>query len=157
MRKILSCLVLIVLLLSIPFVISAQTKPEGLSAETVITEDNIEDILNYFGIDPSNVVKMDETIEYDVTVRDLQKAIEEFKQLPKTITTVFTHEIDFSANKQTDPGSMIFPMSYEYGNKTVIRDIEYGSYTMRYTATGGYYIEYAPVFFSTWTFVFLIL
>lgn len=98
MKKIIGLILTVIMMFSITNLAFASTTTTdssdlktAFSPETVITEDNLNDILKYYGLDPSAVIKLDKPVLVDVTVRDLEKAIEEAKKLPKTITIKDDH------------------------------------------------------------------
>ena len=93
-KKILSLVLTIIIILSSTSLAFASTttatdparQKSTFAKDTVITEDNMNDILKYYGLDPSNVIKLNKPVTRDVTVQDLEKALKEFDKLPKTIT-----------------------------------------------------------------------
>jgi len=110
-----------------------QRRRRTFSQDTVITEDNMNDILKYYGLDPSTVVKNDKPVTSDVTVRDLETAIKAAKQLPHAITT---HD-DNPANVNVTTNDFTIQ---ETGTATVSRDSTItSSLVMKYSATGRYY------------------
>lgn len=64
----------------------AQEKGSSISSDTIITEDNIYEVLEYLGIDSSNYVKTDVSEIGISTVGDLQKAIKQAEKMPKEIS-----------------------------------------------------------------------
>lgn len=123
--------------------------PEQISSETVITEDNIYDVLEYVGLDSSAFIKTDKpNINTNiVTVGDLEKAIEKVNQMPHTITD--TPDIP----DVVDPAIERVTTNVDikgYPTKTVSQNTTYSSYTMRYSATGEYYTEPYPPHNAFW-------
>ncbi|MGS0763407.1 hypothetical protein [Syntrophomonas curvata] len=122
---------------------------EQISSETIITEDNIYAVLEYVGLESSAFIRTDElkskiltktdkSNSNVVTVGDLEKEIEKFNLRPHTI--IDTEDVfikDVNANKS-------------YPVKTVHSDSNYGSYTMRYFATGAYFVEPPPPHYTYW-------
>lgn len=123
---------------------------EQISSETIITEDNIYAVLEYVGLESSAFIRTDELNSNIVTKTDksncnvvtvgyLEKEIEKFNLRPHTI--IDTEDVfiktDVNANKS-------------YPTKQVYSDTDYGSYTMRYSATGAYFVEPPPPHYTYW-------
>jgi hypothetical protein len=64
----------------------AQEQNKPITSSTVVTEDNIYEVLDYLGINPSNFEKGSVTMQSTVTtVGDIEKAIAIAKKAPKII------------------------------------------------------------------------
>lgn len=103
------------------------------SQDTVITEDNMINILKYYGLDPSAIVKNDRPVTGDVTVRDLEKAINYAKKLPDELTICN----DNPTNIKAINNDIIIQST---GTATVYHNaIITSSLTMTYSAIGKFY------------------
>lgn len=107
------------------------------SQDTVITEDNINDILKYYGLDPSAVCRKNERpvvpVIRDVTVRDLEAAIKMAKQLPDKIII----NNDDPTNIKVITNNIT---TQDTGTATVSRIVVItSSLHMKHSATGRYY------------------
>jgi len=105
----------------------------SFSMNTVITENNINDILKYYGLDSAAIIQNDKPFTNEVTVRDLEKAIKIAQKLPNTITIYDDkpYKTKVSTNNIT---------IQETGIATVSRNATItSSLIMNYSATGRYY------------------
>jgi len=103
------------------------------STNTVITEDNMNDILKYLGLDPNKVIKTNRSVNRTVTVGELQKAIAESKNLPKIIN----EQDSIPTNVKPSGASTIVPLTS--GTKTVGTSTQYtSSLIVDYYATGAF-------------------
>lgn len=107
----------------------AQDKESSISSDTIITEDNIYEILEYLGIDSSNFVKED-TVTGVSTVGELEKFISQAKELPGTVN----YTLD-STNSPEDIKDYRLAAS---GTVALFSDYESGSYTVTYGCSGQY-------------------
>lgn len=108
--------------------------PKTFSKDTVITKNNLNDVLKAHNIDPSTLVKNTKTSSAAVTVGDLEKALEEAKKLPKEITLNDNTPLSLSNINGVSP-------AYASGSGTSVatRATTYtNSLTVDYYATGGY-------------------
>ncbi|MBO8158628.1 hypothetical protein [Thermosyntropha sp.] len=146
--KILNLCVAFVLLFTLPTsaaVLSSKANytqlSEQISSETLITEDNIYEVLEYVGLDSNAFTKTDKPNSNSniVTVGDLEKKIEEFNRRPHTMIDTEDVFIEVIPN-----------VKESYPVMTVYSDTDYGSYTMRYFATGKYYVEPPPPHYTYW-------
>lgn len=78
-----TCMVLLFSFLLAPTISQAQT---AISSDTVITEDNIYDVLAYLGLDSSGFTRTDTANSSVTTVGDLEKYIQNAKKQSKNIT-----------------------------------------------------------------------
>lgn len=76
-RKFLS-LYLSIILLTVPFGVKAQAETEGITRSTVITRENIYDVLEYVGLDDSAYIECETGYKEPVTVGELIDAINDF-------------------------------------------------------------------------------
>ena len=92
----------------------------------------MNDILKYYGLDPSTVVKNNKPVTRDVTVRDLEKAINLANKLP-SIVTIHDSTTDVKViTKDISTAST--------GTATASRNATItSSLVMNYSATGKYY------------------
>ena len=130
LKKVLSlCLVLC---MAVSFMIPGYAKSSGkkISADTVITRDNVYDVLAYLGLDSSELKLSDNTkskvAPSNVTVGDLQEAIAKAKsQSPEPISERY-----YAAETPTitTRGLVI--------NKTLYHDSVYSTYTITQSCTG---------------------
>ncbi|NLI14329.1 hypothetical protein [Pelotomaculum propionicicum] len=136
------CVVLSLLIFALP--VMASTEPtvqesgfnqKTFSEDTVITEDNVNDILKYFGLDPGNIIKKDNMPNIKVTVRDIEKTLKESSKLPKTIIQNDSNPTDVKV--KTDVLG-----AKSSGTATVCKNVKITSALyMNYYATGQYYHE----------------
>lgn len=70
--------------------IYAQTNVEEITSDTIITEENIDEVLEYLGLDSSKFIKTSNTENVNTvcTVGELEKAVLEASKEPKVIRTV---------------------------------------------------------------------
>jgi len=140
MKKIFSLLLITVLILgTAQSALGAELqKPvlKEITNETVITTENIYDVVKYVGLKESDVVyNANNYFEGDVTVGDLLNAIKESKNFPSVITEYigFTDEEIYNSNEVIHSNNEIKGIT-----KTVSRTTTLGSLTLYYTATGEY-------------------
>ena len=77
LKKFLS-LCLSIILLTAPIGVKAQAETEGITRSTVITRDNIYDVLEYVGLDDSAYIECETGCTEPVTVGELIDAINSF-------------------------------------------------------------------------------
>ncbi|MBZ4647183.1 MAG: hypothetical protein JG777_2672 [Clostridia bacterium] len=109
------------------------------SQDTVITEDNMNDILEYYGLNASAAIKKNKPVNglyYNkkvATVRDLETAIKKLRQLPDTITI---HDDNPTGVKVTTNATS----TSESSSITVFYDSQVLThFSVRYSASGKYY------------------
>ncbi|MDF2987050.1 MAG: hypothetical protein K0R50_2560 [Eubacterium sp.] len=105
----------------------AQAKESSISSDTIITEDNIYEVLEYLGIDSSIFVKAD-TVTGVSTVGELEKSISQAKNLPRTVN----YTLD-STNTPEDTKDYRLAAS---GTVGLSSDYEGDSYTVTYGCSG---------------------
>jgi len=134
MKKIICLLVVTLFMLSTVSNAFASDKDTKFTNETVITEDNIYDVMKYLGLDESKVVKNpDNYMRADVTIGDLLNAIEEAKSFPKVFMDIELTDSDVYNNYESKN------LKIENSSKaaqTVSRSSVMGTMTLYYTATG---------------------
>jgi hypothetical protein len=133
-KKIISfCTVLcMALTLILPLQLHAQSEAQ-ISQDTVITEDNIYEVLKYLNIDSSNFIKTDVSKPGVKTVGELKKVIEQVKQKPI--------EIKENTNTNTNTKSKItenFASSSISGTKMLYQTTNTDSYTLEFEVAGLY-------------------
>lgn len=112
---------------------NATSAPKTYSKDTVITNDNMNDILKAHSIDPSTLVKNTNTVSAAVTVGDLEKALAETKKMPKKIISNDTAPL-ISSSKGT-----LSALATGSGTATGTRATTYtNSLTVDYYASGTY-------------------
>lgn len=102
------------------------------SADTVITQDNADEILKHYGIDTTEIDKSkDVSTLPQITVGDLEKALEETKKTPKKVV-----DRDGAVTEKTNTDVS----AAATGTATAYKNIAYtDSLTVNYSATGTYY------------------
>ncbi|MDF9410030.1 hypothetical protein L7E55_17075 [Pelotomaculum isophthalicicum JI] len=141
------CAVLSVLMFALPVMASAETMVQGsnqktFSKDTVITEDNVNDILRCYGLDPNSIIKKDNMPNVKVTVGDLENALKEFSKMPKKVVLNNDNPTNVKVipDNQVKPDGLIRPLSS--GTQTCFYEAHISSsLTMNYYATGYYYHE----------------
>jgi len=105
------------------------------SKNTVITEENMDEILTYYGLDPENVLPNDGRIEKElVTVGDLEKALDDFKNLPKEIIIEDKNAKNINITENENNISIL-----STGSSTVASSFNMGSMGITVKATGYYF------------------
>lgn len=105
----------------------AQAKESSISSDTIITEYNIYEVLEYLGIDSSTLVKAD-TVTGVNTVGELEKSISQAKKLPKTVNYTLG-----STNNTEDTKAYSLATS---GTVALYSEYDSGSYTVTYGCSG---------------------
>ncbi|MCS6133285.1 hypothetical protein DWV13_17010 [Clostridium botulinum] len=105
-----------------------------IKSNTEITEDNLNDVLEYVGLDPNSFIKTDvEGVRCVQTVGDLEKAIEEAKK-PAKVT--IKNRTDSEENNKTN---LHRRSKRSAGSKSLYADQSVGdAYTLTYTLSGQY-------------------
>ncbi|SNS95908.1 hypothetical protein SAMN05446037_10302 [Anaerovirgula multivorans] len=149
MKKIISLCLIFILLLVSTFTSSANSlqilEVDNISSETIITEDNIYNVLDYLDIAQNDFVKSDEPMtDYKITtVGELQEAIEEFKQKSTIVVEDNVNNIKTKFNDEEDFNVMRNPVATVYFDAErlycTVRHLAYGEYsgTSWVRATGG--------------------
>lgn len=116
----------------IPEQVQAKEKEKEFSPDTVITKDNIYDVLEYLGIDSNNFIETDETGKSVRTVGELEKT---FKEVTNKLKDIPTQGKEVSEAKND---FIISPYSYG-GTKMLYKTMDHGgSYTITYSVAGEY-------------------
>lgn len=120
-----------------------------LSPDTVITKDNIHQVLEHLDIDPSNYTEYDTPVETNhqkITVGHLQKILKQSKEQPKEIKIKKTIK---NPHKNKNPYQKnLLSLASSTGTKTVDYTFHYTPYDITYIQTGRYYIDRR---YDTWT------
>jgi len=132
MSKKISCL-LIALCLSFTMSGLVQAK-ERISSDTIITEDNINEVLEYIGIDPTSFIKTDENQFGVKTVEELEQALAQAKTMPKEITA----EIIEPINNINSVGENNYVTNLLSGSVTCLYRLDCDSYTVDFTCAASY-------------------
>lgn len=109
-----------------------------ISSNTVITNDNIAEVLINLGINQSNFEKCIVIGESITTVGELEKAVMQVKQQPKEIKNTDKY-ISLVARDTADLllNNNIAALGVTY-SKTLYRDSSVGSYTLEYSVSAAY-------------------
>lgn len=103
-KKITSLFTVFCLSLTLIIPVSAETgKREVLSLDTVVTEDNIEQVVEYLGFDPGDLIKKDNSLDVTITVGELKQAVDQLQQLPTEI----------QAEELTGDNLSVAPLAFE--------------------------------------------
>lgn len=107
---------------------------KDFSADTVITQDNVNEILKHYGLDTTKIDKSRDLSTLPlITVGDLEKALKEAKKTPKTV-----FDRDSAVTEKTN--NEISVAAVTTGTATAYKNIAYtDSLTVNYSATGTYY------------------
>lgn len=136
-KKFFSLVLSIIMILStmnLAFASTTTATDSRFSPDTVITEDNVNDILKYYGLDPSNIKKNDNMpVNIKVTVRDLEKALIESSKLPKTII-----QNDYNPTNSKVTNGQVKASASGTATAYYLAKIT-SSLNMNYSATGQYY------------------
>jgi ribosomal protein L12E/L44/L45/RPP1/RPP2 len=113
----------------------AQNNQNSISSNTIITEDNLYQVLEYLGIDSSNFEKSEVTGASVSTVGELEKAIKE-AQKPKSITA--TQSSSSSSPMSTDAAATAATAAGS-GTTMLYRTLDVGgSYTVEYEVSASF-------------------
>lgn len=131
MKRIFSFLLITVLILGTAQNALGADCIKEITNETVITTENIYDVVKYVGLAESAVVyNADNYFEEDVTVGDLLNAIKESNNQPDVITEY----VEFTEKGIYDNNEMVINGT----TKTVSRTTTHGTLELYYTTTGEY-------------------
>lgn len=94
MKKIISlCIITVLLLSTMSISLASPLEKNTIAPETVITEYNIYDVLDYLGIDQERFIKSDEPLTNDeITVGELSEVIENAKNMPRSIKSNYVQK-----------------------------------------------------------------
>ena len=117
-----------------------KSSQKPFSANTVITKDNADEILMYFGIDPTKIDKtMDVSLLPQATVGDLEKALKEAKKMPKAVV-IYDDGIASEPKTAKNNGVSTSAVIINTGTATAYTNTAItASLTVNYAATGQYY------------------
>jgi hypothetical protein len=131
---------LVVLSLAVIIPSNSVLAKSEISPNTVVTKDNIIQILEYLNIDTSNYdeTEVETAVENypKVTVGELKNTIREMKQIPKEITIN-----ESSTNKESFIDENDFSIYGSKGTRTVTRTTNYDSFQLTLRQTGTYWSE----------------
>ncbi|MCY9517000.1 hypothetical protein [Paenibacillus apiarius] len=94
-RKSISLCIALCLSIALILPVGGQASASGaLSTDTIVTEENVNQVIEYLGLDPRDLKKAEADAFSDdsvtVTVGELQQALNQLKQLPKEVTSTET-------------------------------------------------------------------
>ncbi len=107
---------------------------EKLSSDTIITEDNINEVLEYVGIDPTSFIKTDENQLGVKTVKELEQALAQAKTMPQKITAEIIEPIN-NTNSVDENNYVTNSLS---GSVTCLYRLNCDSYTVDFTCAAHY-------------------
>lgn len=117
-----------------------------ISMDTVITKNNINDVLKYLNIDPSTFIEESSSKKKNMTVKELESAINNAKKMDNNSILINDKKlIKFKFPKPTEltnsaTGTSISTSS-STGAATVYDTTDYGDCRAVYSATGTYYLD----------------
>jgi len=133
-KTFLSLVTALSLIFSVASTVSAQSVPTTITSNTIVTNDNINQVLNYLGIDSSKVSKFKETgnkADITYTVQDLENMNQEAKQP----STLISQSINNNANISTTNSTVT---SSATGSKTVSETDAFTNFWLTYSFTAYY-------------------
>ena len=147
-RKI-SSLILVLCIFCTSVGYAEKADSEILSSETIITQDNIYEVLKYLNIDSENFIA-DSTVSSNIyTVGDLEKSIKEVQKLPKQETVTLTENISINEMKEMSTNGTIPDINFESSKPNaeplargpkgtkILEDLtQLGSYKLLFRVTG---------------------
>lgn len=137
MSKKITCLLLAISLsLSISGSALAKEK-EIISSDTIITEDNIDEVLKYLGIDANQKVETNQNQFGVKTVKELEDALAQFSAMPKDISCEGTVEKVYSTNSIAADNSFS-TNSFPARSVTLLYRLNCDSYEVEYTCSATY-------------------
>ncbi|WP_289355227.1 hypothetical protein [Paenibacillus sp. S-12] len=100
--------------LCIALIFGGQASASGaLSTDTIVTEENVNQVIEYLGLDPRDLKKADAVAFSDdsvtVTVGELEQAPNQLKQLPKEVTSTESLYTEFADGITTNSYSCSSP------------------------------------------------
>ncbi|GGD29655.1 hypothetical protein [Pontibacillus salipaludis] len=118
----------------------------NLSSETVVTTDNVHQVLEYLNVDASNYndAEIEKKVEStpEVTVGEIEEAVTNMQQAPEEVNVEFSSTSssdDLSVNKLDGNNLVMQATSEATGTKTVSRTTLQGnSYRVTYNQTASY-------------------
>lgn len=140
LKKMVVLLLIFSLLFVMSFSVSANpidSKEPTFNSDTIITMENIDEILEYYGIDPSEKVEMPgRNMNIVVTVKDFEEILKKAQSQPKII-----YQNSNGGNDMVNEDRNFGILSTGYGNKQVNRNVWIvadGIY-VRYTGQGRFF------------------
>ncbi|TGE37189.1 hypothetical protein E4K67_15045 [Desulfosporosinus fructosivorans] len=154
MKKIFSCLMLtFVMVFSITCTGFASTNNAEnynsimnptFTKNTLITKDNVNEILEYYGLDRSALREdMDDKSFGDVTVGDFENALNKAKKIPKMIVTDNNNPTNQSSTKITSPDGNSPMAATSVQTVTTDSEVWSGGPVVRYACSGEAYNNYS--------------
>lgn len=133
-KKVLSiCIVFSLLIVSAtPKPVNAQTN--GITSDTIITEDNIYEILEYLGIDSSKFEKTKVTGAHVNTVGELKNSIDQVKNLPSVVNVIDQGTIIKDSKSNDFNIQALSPVSVR-----LLYRMSLDSYEVEFTTSATYY------------------
>lgn len=116
-----------------------QNNTTKITADTVITKDNIYDVLSYVGLDSkslskTNAISSNSTIK---TVGELEKLVKKAKSNPTKIVAKNNTNTNTNTNTKTNIVSSSL-LAATNGSKTIAQNFDNGSYTLKYKVSAQY-------------------
>lgn len=139
-KKLLSLFVIaICLILASSTIVSAKTK-NSFTKDTVITKENLKDVVKFVGLDPNGVVENSNLPSNSkiITIGDLEAAITKAKQMNSTSLIISNENL---TNKNTDLNSNLITPLAVTGTQTCTRTFQNGDLLYTDWVTGTYYKE----------------
>lgn len=129
--------VCIVLCMTFSLMVTAQAETKSsISSDTIITENNISEVLEYLGIDSSNFIKNEVSEKSVQTVGELEQAILEAKQMLSTVN--INNNAKINTNNIFDINSAVEIKSSGSGSIVLSSSTKVDSYTLYFDVTGQY-------------------
>ena len=149
MKKFLSFILVLSIIISTGVFVSAK-KVEGFSADTIITEDNLNSILSYYGLDPSTIVTNIDTSDTSPvsTVAELEQVLTYFSN---TNNTSYCVEDETSLVEFNNLGNVVPLDLIVYGNRTLIQYNDVSTNWGLKTQCTGYYGINETARYKWWT------
>lgn len=118
--------------LMVPKYTQAEVNSNSISSDTIITEDNIYEVLDYLGLDSNDFVKADTEGTNNRTVGDVESAIEQAKNQPSKIETKLESQdgVSNSVNSITSTAAS--------GTMMLYATVDVDSYIIEYEVAGKY-------------------
>lgn len=139
-KRFTSFLAVVCLTLTFVLPVSAdERKQEIISSNTVVTSDNVNQVIKYLGFDPDDLIQTNKTtLDASITVGELKKAIDQLKQLP---TEIQLEEVvdDVPLNLESCAKVGVLNFDHCAGSKALYYTTNLGgSFEIRYSATAQY-------------------
>lgn len=113
-----------------------------INSDTVITEDNMSDVLKYIGLNPSDVIEGNETGKSIGTVGELQKSMKQAKkQQNKVITKTANNKLSNATTKLSN-ANIVTASYYDdeapTDSQRVYHDTDFDGYVVEFSCDGDY-------------------